>query len=126
MLLRSQANPPMTSLEAVSKLPQLLLVKQVMGSVRERAKQPRQKARFRGWRHSRFCCLCQMFTDNLPCVDIRLQEGISAIAKIPKYNVLGCRRVSDAFQIPCSYKVLSQQTEAEGQGRSPIAEYCHA
>lgn len=67
-----------------------------------------------------------MFTDNLPCVDIRLQEGISAIAKIPKYNVLECHLVLDAFQIPCSFKVLSQQTEAERQGRSPVAEHYHA
>jgi len=47
-----------------------------------------------------------MFADNLPCVDIRLQEGISAIAKIPKYVVLEYRLVLDAFQIPRSYKVL--------------------
>lgn len=48
-----------------------------------------------------------MFTDNLPCVDIKLHERISAVAKIPKYDVLEYRLVLDAFQIPRSYKVLS-------------------
>ena len=79
---------PWPPLEAVSKLPLLLFVKEVMESVREQAKYPRQKARFRCWRRSKFCYLCQMFTDNLPCVDIRLQEIISVIAKILKYDVL--------------------------------------
>lgn len=55
-----------------------------------------------------------MFTDNLLCVDIRLQEIISAIAKILKYDVLEYIAYVTCLQIPCSYEVHSLQTEAEG------------
>lgn len=120
MMWRSQANPPMTSPGGFSKLPLLLLVKQVMGAVRERAKRPGQGARSRGWRRSRLCCLCQMFADRLPCVGTRPRERIPATAKIPKHDGLEFRLASDALQIPCSREVLPELTEAEGQSRSPM------
>lgn len=82
---RSQASPLVTSPGGFSKLPLLLLVKQVLGAVRERAKQPGQAARSRGWRHSRFRWLCQMCADPLPCVGTKLGERIPATAEIPQW-----------------------------------------